>query len=74
MNQDYQDRGLDDPQRIVDEARYLMARLRQIGGTGDSAYENAMCRFYEIELDSRLRRLAALGLEVHPELALSAPR
>ena len=61
-----------DPQRLLDEVRYLAARLHQIGWTGDSAYENALRRCYEIELNRRLDRLAAVGHPVAEPLAVPA--
>jgi hypothetical protein len=44
--------------RLNDEIRYLRSRLDQIGYDGDSAYERALQRVYEVEIESRLLRLA----------------
>ena len=46
--------------RLHDEIRYLRSRLEQIGYEGDSAYERALHRVYEVEIESRLLRLANL--------------
>jgi len=44
--------------RLNDEIRYLRSRLKQIGYEGDNAYERALHRVYEVEIESRLLRLA----------------
>ncbi len=44
--------------RLNDEIRYLRSRLDQIGYEGDNAYERALHRVYEIEIENRLLRLA----------------
>lgn len=44
--------------RLNDEIHYLRSRLDQIGYDGDSAYERALHRVYEIEIESRLLRLS----------------
>ena len=43
--------------RLNAEIRYLRERLRQIGFDGDSAYERALQRGYEVEIERRLLRL-----------------
>ena len=42
-----------DPVRIREEIDTLQQRLHQIGHDGDCAYEKAMIRFFEVELDKR---------------------
>ena len=44
--------------RLNEEIRYLRSRLDQIGYDGDSAYERALHRVYEVEIESRLLRLS----------------
>lgn len=47
--------------RLNAEIRYLRERLRQIGFDGDSAYERALQRGYEVEIERRLLRLGRPG-------------
>jgi hypothetical protein len=55
--------------KLNDEIHYLRARLHQIGYDGDSAYERALQRVYEVEIESRLLKLTYLTGYAADELA-----
>lgn len=42
-----------DPFRVSEEIACIEARLTEIGRDGDCAYENAMIRFFETQLEMR---------------------
>jgi len=48
-----------DPTRIREEIAYIESRLNQIGYDGDCAYEKAMIRFFEQQVDMRRNWLEA---------------
>ena len=48
-----------DPTRIREEIAYLEGRLNEIGYDGDCAYEKAMIRFFEQQVDMRRNWLKA---------------
>lgn len=49
----------DDLQRITEEIAYMEARLAEIGHDGDCAYEKAIVRFFQEQLEVRRARLRA---------------
>jgi hypothetical protein len=51
--------GYTDPHKVRDEIAYMENRLDEIGHDGDCAYEKAMIRFFEQELDMRKAWLAS---------------
>jgi len=52
-------RDYTDPARIREEIAYLESRLSEIGYDGDCAYEKAMIRFFEQQVDLRRNWLEA---------------
>lgn len=48
-----------DPQRVRAEIAVMESRLAAIGYDGDCAYERAMIRFYEDQMDKRRAWLEA---------------
>lgn len=50
-----------DPARLREEIQYMETRLSEIGFEGDCAYERAMSKFYQEQIETRKRRLAGLG-------------
>ena len=48
-----------DPQRIHDEIAYMEVRLGEIGYVGDCAYEKAIIRFFEQQVEMRRSWLQA---------------
>jgi hypothetical protein len=46
--------------QLLDEISWFEARLSEIGGNGDCAYEKALARSYEETVSSHRKRLAAL--------------
>ncbi|WP_303908541.1 hypothetical protein [Thiohalomonas denitrificans] len=54
--------------RLLEEIAYLEARLRDIGITGDCAYEKSLARSYDALLRERREQLADSGIQLsHPE-------
>lgn len=51
--------AVSDPRRLREEIAYVEARLAELGGDGDCAYENAMIRFLEQQLAERRAHLSA---------------
>jgi hypothetical protein len=50
----------DDPQRLAEEIAYMEARLAEIGHDGDCAYEKAIIRFFNEQLEVRRARLRTI--------------
>lgn len=48
-----------DPQRIQEEIAYMETRLGEFGYDGDCAYEKAMIRFFEQQVEIRRSWLQA---------------
>jgi hypothetical protein len=48
-----------DPQRLAEDIAYMEARLKEIGHDGDCAYEKAIIRFFNEQLEVRRARLRA---------------
>ena len=53
--------GADSINRLQEEIAFLEARLDEMGGSGDCAYEKALVRSYDERLALRRVELAALG-------------
>lgn len=50
-----------DPVRLREEIQYMETRLCEIGFEGDCAYERAMSKFYQEQIETRKQRLARLA-------------
>ncbi|SCZ52570.1 hypothetical protein [Thiohalomonas denitrificans] len=50
--------------RMLEEIAYLEARLRDIGITGDCAYEKSLARTYDVLLRERREQLADSGIQL----------
>jgi hypothetical protein len=51
--------------QLLDEISWFEARLNEIGGNGDCAYEKALARSYEQAVSSHRERLANLRREIN---------
>ena len=49
-----------DPQRLAEEIDYMEARLAEIGHDGDCAYERAIIRFFNEQIEVRRARLRTI--------------
>lgn len=49
-----------DTERLLEEIAYMEARLAEIGHDGDCAYEKAIARFFEQQVEDRKTRLGVV--------------
>lgn len=55
--------GADSINRLKEEIAFLEARLEEMGGSGDCAYENALVRSYNERLAARRDELTATATD-----------